>query len=458
MASNRVVLPENAIKKDTSGLMRPLLIKGGRIIDPGQGIDQTGSLLVAEGKIKWLGKGKETPPESDCEVLPADGLVVCPGFIDLHCHLREPGFEEKETIATGSEAAARGGFTTICCMPNTNPPLDNPKAIEYVKAKATKDAIVRVLPIGCVTKGRQGKEIANLPELAAAGVIGFSDDGDPVPNVPLMRQTMEYSRDLYLPVIDHCEDKTRTKGGVVNDGEISIQLGLPGIPASAEENIVTRDLALAEMTGGWLHLAHVSTAGSVALIREAREKGVWFTAEVTPHHLTLTEEIVSAAGTNAKVNPPLRTKNDVQALVQALKDNLIDIIATDHAPHTEADKKLDMAKAPFGISGLETALGSLLGLVHSGALPLTLIIAKLTSEPSKILGEKCGQLGTLAIGATADITIFDPEQEWVVDTSHFASKGKNTPLAGTTLKGKVIATIFGGNIAYTDEKILRKRK
>jgi len=425
-----------------------LLIRDGRIIDPSQGIDEVGSLLITESKISWRGM---TPPQADYNVLHAEGLIVCPGFIDFHCHLRQPGFEEKETIATGTQAAARGGFTTICCMPNTNPPLDNQVAIEYVQIEAIKEDITRVLPIGCISRERKGEELADMAGLALAGVIGYSDDGDPVESPRLMHQALGYSRALGLPVIDHCEETTLREGGQMNEGALADKLGLQGISAAAEEIMVARDLVLAQLTGGHLHIAHVSTEGSVDLIRRAKEKGVKVTAEVTPHHLTLTEEAVSGYNTNAKVSPPLRTKQDNQALIQGLKENVIDIIATDHAPHTEADKQCQFALAAFGISGLETALGSLMRLVHDEQLPLTTLIAKLTCEPAKIL--KDNQLGTLKINAPADITIFDPKKEWIVDTNNFASKGKNTPLAGSVLKGKVMATIYEGKLVYKDDPI-----
>lgn len=432
-------------------MKKPLLIQGGRIIDPSQKIDEVGSLLVAEGKISWLGKGEAAPPRTDGDVLNASGLIVCPGLIDLHCHLREPGFEEKETIATGSRAAARGGFTTICCMPNTNPPLDNQTAIEYIKSTAATEGVIQVLPIGSISKGRKGKELAEMGELAAAGVVAFSDDGEPALSSYIMRQALDYSRAFDLPVIDHCEDTVLTEGGQMNEGAVSTKLGLRGLPNAAEDIIVARDLALAQLTGGWIHIAHTTTEGAVELIRRAKEKGVRVTAEATPHHLTLTEERVIGYNTNAKVNPPLRTERDIQALIGGLNDNTIDIIATDHAPHTEADKLCEFALAPFGISGLETALGSLMGLVHNEQLSLVSLIAKLTHEPAKILGDKHGKLGTLAIGAPADVTIFDPALEWVVDTRVFVSKGKNTPLAGEKLKGKVIATIYQGELVYKDE-------
>ncbi len=431
--------------------MKPLLIPNGRLIDPGQGIDETSSLFIAEGKIGWLGQGKL--PQTDYDILDARGLIVCPGFIDFHCHLRQPGFEEKETIASGTQAAARGGFTTVCAMPNTTPPQDTPSVIDYVKSIAASEGVIRVLPIGCVSQGRQGQEPVDFTALASAGVVAFSDDGEPVSNSRLMTQALEFSRLLGLPIIDHCEDKSLTEGGQINEGVVSARLGLAGIPAVAEESMVNRDLTLAEHSGGRLHIAHVSTAGSVELIRRAKERGVRVTAEVTPHHLTLTEEMVAGYNTGAKVNPPLRTRQDIEALIKGLNDNVIDIIATDHAPHTRADKEVEFKQAAFGISGLETALGSMMGLVHNGELALPVLIASLTSEVAKIIGDKHGRLGTLAAGAPADVTVFDPDKEWVVDPNTFASKGKNTPLAGTTLKGKVMATIYGGKVVYKDDSL-----
>ncbi|MFC1983697.1 dihydroorotase [Chloroflexota bacterium] len=432
--------------------MKSLLIHG-HIIDPGQGIDEIGSVLITGGKIAWLGRGEVTPPQPDYDILHTQGLIVCPGFVDLHCHLRQPGFEEKETIATGTQAAAKGGFTTICCMPNTDPPLDNQTAVDFVKTTAATEGAVRVLPVGCISKNRKGQELAPMDELASAGVVGYSDDGDPAANSRLMRQALEHSCELGLPVIDHCEDKALSEGGLINEGVISTKLGLRGIPTAAEEIIVARDLALAELTGGRLHIAHVSTAGSVDLIRHAKEKGIRVTAEVTPHHLTLTEEKVIGYDTNAKVNPPLRTKQDIQALIQGLKENVIDVIATDHAPHTEADKRCQFDAAASGISGFETALGSLMSLVHDGQLSMVTLIARLTCEPAKIIGNKWGKLGTLTAGAPADITVFDPDLGWIVDTKTFTSKGKNTPLDGSRLKGKVMATISQGKLVYKDESV-----
>ncbi len=432
--------------------MKSLLIQGGRIIDPGRKLDEAGSLLIAGGKISWVGGAKDTPPDADYDVLDAKGLIVCPGFIDLHCHLRQPGFEEKETIASGTTAAARGGFTTVCCMPNTEPPLDNKTTVNYVKATAAAEGIIRVLPIGCISLGQSGEEPADMGELAAAGVVAFSDDGEPALNSKLMRRALEYSRSSGLPIIDHCEDKALSEGGQMNEGVVSAELGLRGIPNAAEDIIVARDLELAQLTGGWVHIAHVTTGGAVDLIRRAKEKGIRVTAEATPHHLTLTEERVKGRNTSAKVNPPLRTERDVKALINGLNDNTIDVIATDHAPHTEAEKRQQFDLAPSGISGFETALGSLMGLVHRGDISLVSLINKLTAVPAGIIGKKYGP-GTLATGSLADVTIFDPTLEWTVDTKDFASKGKNTPLAGERLKGRVMATIYGGKVVYRDEGV-----
>ncbi len=458
-------------------MMQSILIRGARIVDPAQKKNEIGNVLIAGGKIAWIGSNQSPPfakgeskgdfsgsqlenlslspfPESEkleFSVIEAQNRILCPGFIDLHCHLRDPGLEEKETIATGTAAAARGGFTTVCCMPNTDPPIDNCSVVDYVKKKAAAEGVVRVLPIGCITKGRKGESLAEMGELAQAGVIGFSDDGNSVMNSRLMRQALEYSRAFGLPVIEHCEDKALVEGGQMNEGIIATRLGLAGMPAAAEESIVARDIALAELTGAWLHIAHASTRGSVELIRQAKRKGLRVTAEVTPHHLTLTEERVMGYNTRAKVNPPLRTREDIQALIEGLQDNTIDIIATDHAPHTEVEKLCEFAQAPFGISVLETALGSLLSLVNTNQISLELLIAKLTGGPAGILGKRYGTLGTLAIGSEADMILIDPDREWVVEPSRFASKGKNTPLAGEKLRGKVVATFYQGKLVYQDD-------
>ena len=440
-----------------------LLIRGGHIIDPSQGINQVGDLLIAEGRIIQI--GENIIPSSSLSVmlskaknLDASGLTVCPGFIDLHCHLREPGFEDKETIATGTKAAAIGGFATVCCMPNTEPPLDTPVAVDWVKQKASMDSLVTILPVGCITKDRRGEELTDMGALAEVGVVAFSDDGNPVASTQLMHRAMEHSRDLGLPVFDHCEDKTLSNKGIINEGQMSAKLGLKGIPAAAEEAMVTRNLTLAKQTKARLHIAHVSTEGSVELIRRAKEEGISVTSEVTPHHLTLTEErIIGKASnepfnTNAKVNPPLRTKEDVQALIRGLKEGVIDAIATDHAPHTLVDKNCGLELAAFGISGFETAFGCLMSLVHQGAISLTRLISKLTCEPAKVIGRN-DELGTLKTGAPANITILNLEHEWIVNSSNFASKGKNTPYDGDKFKGKVMATIANGRIGYVDDSL-----
>jgi dihydroorotase len=440
-----------------------LLIHGGHIIDPSQGIDQIGDLLIADGKIVQIGETVTPSPSlsvilSKAKRLDASGLAVCPGFIDLHCHLREPGFEDKETIATGTKAASKGGFATVCCMANTEPPLDTPAAVDWVKQKASKDGLVAVLPIGCITRGRKGYELTDMAGLAEAGVLAFSDDGDPVASSQIMRRAMENIRDLGLPIIDHCEDKALSDDGIINEGQMSAKLGIKGIPAAAEEAMVARDLTLAKRTKARLHIAHASTKGSVKLIRRAKEEGVLVTADVTPHHLTLTEERIMGESpnepfdTNAKVNPPLRTKEDVQALIKGLKDGVIDAIATDHAPHTLANKNCGLELAAFGISGFETAFGCLMSLVHERKIGLAMLLSKLTCEPAKVIGRN-GELGTLKVGAPANITILDPDREWIVDSRNFASKGKNTPYDGYKFKGKVVATIANGKIAYMDDSL-----
>ncbi len=433
-------------------MTRSLLISGGHIIDPCQGIDRVGDLLIVDSKIAWIGDPDSAPLWHGCTILPAKGMVVSPGFVDLHCHLREPGFEEKETIATGTRAAARGGFTTICCMPNTYPPIDSPTTVEYIKNRAVTEGVVRVFPIGCITKGQQGEELVEMGGLVEAGVVAFSDDGKTVANSQLMHRALEYGRLCDLPIIDHCEDVSLTAGGVMNEGGVAIRLGLRGMPAAAEESIVARDIALAELTTAKLHIAHVSTATSVELIRHAKERGIKVTAEVTPHHLTLTEERVIGYDTNAKVNPPLRTEKDMEALLQGLKEGVIDAIATDHAPHTTQDKLCEFDLAAFGISGLETALGSLLTLVHNGTLDLVTLISKLSNQPARLLPFP-HDLGMLKVGAPGDVTILDLDLEWMVNPDLFASKGKNNPWAGCLLCGKVMATVVGGEVVYRDEAI-----
>jgi len=443
---------------------RSLFVTGGRIIDPSRGIDMVGDVLIREGNFEWVGENGLSMCPDGCGILSAKGLVVSPGFIDLHCHLREPGFEEKETIATGTEAAARGGFTAVCCMPNTSPPIDSPETMTYLKNKIGLAARVRVFPVGCVSQGRRGEKLTDMASLAESGVVGFSDDGSPVADSELMQRALERSRHLDLPVMDHCENLALTAGGVMNDGPAAAELHLKGMPAAAEESVIRRDIELAMLTGARIHIAHVSTAGSVEIIRRGKETGVRVTAEATPHHLTLTDESVSMRGTDAKVNPPLRTARDVEALVQGVKDGVIDAIATDHAPHTLGDKAGDFNMAAFGISGLETALPVLLALVHEGKLELSTLIARLTSGPAKVLSRVAGMsvlsgypvpqgLGLLEGGSPGNLVLFNPDFAWVVDPSRFASKGKNNPWAGRLLRGKVMATVVGGEVVYRDDSV-----
>ncbi len=423
-----------------------MLISGGRIIDPSQGVDAVGDLFISGGRVAWVDiKGGAVLPDN-CAVFRAYGMVVCPGFADLHCHLRQPGFEEKETIATGTRAAAKGGFTTVCCMPNTEPPADTPETVEYIRSVASREGVVRVLPVACVSKRRAGSELADFGELSVSGAVAFSDDGSPVADSSLMRHALERSRDLGLPICDHCEDLALSGGGVMREGEAARRLGLKGVPAAAESDAVARDVELAKATGGRLHICHVSTAESVVSIRRAKAEGVSVTAEVTPHHLTLTCDIIDGRDAGFKVNPPLGTEEDVEALIGGLKEGVIDAIATDHAPHTADDKDGGFERAAFGISGFETALGSLMGLVHQGKLDLVTLISKLTHGPASVL--RRDDLGTLKPGSPADVTLFDPEAEWAVNPDEFVSKDKNTPLAGRFLRGRVMLTIAGGAVVY----------
>ena len=443
----------------TSQSPSPLLIKGARVIDPAGQLDFVGDILLSEGQIAATGPSIEGIPDG-CDIVDATGLVACPGFIDLHAHLREPGYEYKETIATGSMAAARGGFATICCMPNTDPPIDSEPLVEFVLRRAREAGLVRVLPIGCVSRERRGRELADFEELAAAGAVAFSDDGDPVEDANLMRMALSYGADLGRPVSNHCQDLLLSADGVMAEGAVATRLGLPGIPPAAEDAMIARDIALAASTGGRLHVAHLSTAGSVPLVRRAKELGLNVTAEVCPHHLTITDEWAlgtrgNGAGpsewaydTSTKVYPPLRNACDVEALVEALADGTIDCIATDHAPHDIATKQVTYQDAAFGISVLETALGSCLQLVHSGRIGLSVLLERLTSGPARVLGPEYFPLASLAVGTPADVVLFDPELEWTVDASKFASKGRNTPLDGTKLKGCVVATIAAGRIIH----------
>jgi dihydroorotase len=449
-------------------LSESLLILGGRVIDPANGRDATADVLIEDGRIADVGAGLggrgATRSTAKVTTLDAKGLVVAPGFVDLHTHLREPGYEYKETIETGTWAAARGGFTTVCAMPNTDPAMDSKASIDHVRRRAAETGVVRVLPIGCVTKGRAGQQLAELGELAAAGCIGFSDDGSPVADAALMRRALEYATTFGLPVIDHCED-LRLGGGVMHEGWVSTRLGLRGIPASSEETAVARDLALAKQTGAHVHIAHLSTAGSVELVRRARAEGVRVTAEVTPHHLALTHEavmrrgggstisgrVVPAFDTDAKMYPPLRSREDVEACIEGLADGTIDAIATDHAPHAVQEKLCEFDIAAFGMVGLETALA----LALSTGLHLERVVEALTIGPVRALGldRHAEGIGALAAGSPADVVVFDPSREWTVDADSLASKGKNTPLLGMALRGQVAATVYAGELVFQLERV-----
>lgn len=433
--------------------MPSILITNARILDPANNVDTTANLLIEDAQIAAI--TTDTPAAG--ETIDASGLIVSPGFVDIHTHLREPGFEHKETIESGTLAAARGGFTTVCAMPNTEPPTDSAGAVDFILRHAAETGHVRVLPIACVTKHRAGQELAELAELAQVGAIAFSDDGAPVADAALMRRALEYAGMLGVPIIDHCEDPALAKDGVMHEGWVATRLGLRGIPAAAEETMVARNIALAAETGAHVHLAHISTAGSVELIRHAKSRGIPVTAEVTPHHLALTHEAVLTGpaespatlfyDTNAKVNPPLRTPEDVAACVAALLDRTIDCIATDHAPHATQDKLCEFDHAAFGISGLETALALILTAVN-----IETAIARLTMAPVRTLNldRAIPMLGTLSVGAPADVTLIDPNAEWTVEPELFATKGKNTPLAGRALRGKVVATIASGKVVWRE--------
>ena len=419
-----------------------LLIRSGRVIDPGR-VDGPADVLVKDGKIAEIGHNLKAP--AGTQVLEASGKLVLPGFVDLHVHLREPGFEYKETIKTGAAAAAAGGFTSICCMPNTNPINDTRAVTEFILDRAKRAESVHVFPIGAITKGSDGKELAEYGDLRAAGCVAVSDDGKPVMNGMVMRRALEYARAFDLPVVDHCECKHLSEGGVAHEGVVATELGLQGIPSAAEDVMVARNIELAEQTGGRLHVAHVSTAGSVRMVRDAKSRGLRVTAEACPHHFILTEEAIREYNTNAKMNPPLRTRKDVEAIKSALKDGTIDAIATDHAPHATHEKQREFEYAPFGIVGLETALGLSLLLVEEGVLTLEQMVRALTTGPAQAFGLA---KGTLAAGADADITIVDADMQWIVEPDTFRSRGRNTPFGGWKLKGRVVNTVVSGRVIY----------
>lgn len=429
--------------------MSAYLIKGGQLIDPANGLDERLDLLIEGGKIASIGKSLKM---NGALTIDAKGKVIAPGFIDLHVHLRSPGQEHKETIETGSRAALKGGFTTICTMANTDPVVDSETVVEYLKTQNGKVGLVNLLPYGAVTVGLKGEALTEMGELAKAGVVGFSDDGMPIVSAGVMRRALEYARLTDRPIVAHCEDKTLSGHGVMHEGRTSIRLGLGGIPAEAETVMIARDILLAEGAKGRLHVAHVSTAAGVELIRRAKGEGVSVTAEVTPHHLALTEEALHTYEARFKMNPPLRSQKDLEALREGLRDGTLDAIATDHAPHSQAEKEVDLAQAPFGVVGLETALGVLLTeLVHRGSLKLDVVVAALTWRPAKISGSDRGRLSK---GAVADVTIFDPHLDWTVEASSFASKGVNSPFLGWRLKGKVTDVFVQGKPVLQDQQVV----
>jgi len=422
-----------------------LLIRNGKVIDPSQNKDAVLDIFVRHGKIEALGKAIEIPREEPFKEIDATGLVVTPGWIDIHTHLREPGGTHKETIETGTKSAAAGGFTSIACMANTQPVNDSSYITTYIRQKVATDSPVNVFPIGAVTKGLKGEELAEIGSMREAGIVAISDDGKTVMNAYLFRKALDYSRRFDLTVISHAEDSNLKGLGVMNEGFNSARFGLRGIPKAAEEVIVARDIYLAELTGAKLHIAHASTAGSVALIREAKRRGIQVTAEVTPHHLTLTDEAVGTYDTNTKVAPPLREKEDIEALQEAVADGTIDALASDHAPHSREEKEVEYDHADFGMVGLETAFPLYYAKVLKNHWDLSKLVAAMTIKPAKIIGLK---KGTLRVGADADISIFDPNLEWVVDKNQFRSKSQNSPFHGWTVKGKPVFTIVAGKIVY----------
>ena len=423
-----------------------LLIANGYVIDPAQQVNTGGrSLLIEDGRVVGLVERGEKFPE-DAHVLDATGLIVAPGFIDLHTHLREPGQEYKETVATGASAAVAGGWTSICAMPNTDPVNDNPAVTRFIVDQGKAVNLANVFPIGAVTKGSNGTELAEMGEMKNAGIVAVSDDGRPVPSSSMMRRAMEYARGFDLTVVDHCQDKSLSAGGVMHEGRWSLILGLRGIPAAAEEVDAVRDCILARLTRAKVHIAHVSTRGALEAVRQAKNDGLNVTCEVTPHHWTLTDEAVEGYDTNMKMNPPLRSREHVDAILEAMKDGTIDAIATDHAPHHADEKALEFDQAPFGITGLETAVGLAFDLVHAGLIDLERVVQMCSANPARIFG--LADRGTLKAGAHADITLLDPQLEWVFDVNRSKSKSRNNPFHGRSMCGAAVATIVGGRLVY----------
>ena len=425
------------------------LVKNGRVIDPVNGVNRVMDILVKDGKIAQI--AEDIPSEVGMEVYDATGKLVTPGLVDIHVHLREPGLEAKETIETGTRAAAMGGFTSVACMPNTKPVIDSLAMLDAVNSAIARDAVVNVFPIGAITKGSEGQELAEIGDMVKHGIKGISDDGKPVPKAEIMRLALQYAGMFDLTVISHCEDMSLAQDGVMHLGSVSTILGLRGIPAAAEEVIVARDLILAEGTGARLHIAHVSTKGSLELIRQAKERGVKVTCEVTPHHLSLTDEAVVGFSTSTKVNPPLRPLSDVQALRAGLREGVIDCIATDHAPHAQEEKAVEFNYAPFGMVGLETAVPLILELVRQGELAIERAVEALSSKPAAVLGLP---KGSLSVGGVADLTVIDPELELYLTARDLESKGKNSPFLGDKLKGFAVLTMVGGKLVMKDRLIL----
>jgi dihydroorotase len=425
---------------------RATLLRGGRIVDPSQDLDAVADLLIEEGKVAAVGVRVDIGTRDDVDVVDCARLVVSPGFIDVHCHLREPGREDVETIASGARAAAAGGFTAVCAMPNTNPVTDNQAAVGFIVRQATRAGAARVYPIGAISVGQLGEALAEIGEMVGAGAVAVSDDGKPVASAHLMRTALEYARTFGIPVADHCEEPTLAKGGAMNEGVVSARLGLKGIPSEAEEIMAIRDILLARRTGGHVHLCHMSTRGSVELIRWGKERDIAVTAEVCPHHISLTEDEVEGYETNAKMNPPLRTASDVEALQQAVRDGTIDVIATDHAPHHYDEKEREFADAPNGIVGFETALAvNVTWLVARGIIDVPMLVEKMSCAPARVFKLPGGSLRR---GALADVTVFDPDAEWVVEPTRFRSKGRNTPYAGKRLRGRVHLTFVDGRVIH----------
>ena len=430
-----------------------LLIKNGRLIDPVTKTDCVGNIVVSNGKIdQIITSADDTGNDCSDRVIDATGMWVVPGLIDVHVHLRDPGFEYKETIATGSRSAAVGGFTTICSMPNTNPVIDSKVMAEYIALRAQRDSVVHVLQIGAVTKGQKGEELADIAGMKEGGICGISEDGKSVLNSQLMKDAMREAKRLGLPVIDHCEDPFLAAGGCMNEGKTADHLGLKGISNDSEATMISRDIMLAESTGAKLHICHVSTKESVQVLREAHKRGFSVTAETGPHYFTLDDTAVEQIGVNAKMNPPLRSPEDVEAMRNALKDGTIGIIATDHAPHGVSDKQKEFSKAANGIVGLETSVGvSITSLVKSGVLTPMELIDRMSTAPAKMLGI---DKGSLQPGKAADITIIDPDKEWIIDSEKFESKGRNTPFEGWKVTGKAIYTIVDGKIVMENGNMI----